>query len=260
MRIVRFEIEGRKRYGLLEGDSVVELGASPFRYAGWAAARGEAAYPLRSVRLLAPCRPSKIVGLGLNYRTHAAEIDLKLPAEPLIFLKPPTAVAGPGEAIVLPSSYRRVDYEGELAVVIGRRARNVPESLVRRYVLGYTCFNDVTEREIQRSDGQWTRAKGFDTFAPLGPCIRTDLDPGDLEVETRVNSELKQSGRTSALVFPVDTLVSFISRVMTLLPGDVIATGTPAGIGPLAPGDTVEVRIEGIGSLCNPVISNPASA
>ena len=205
------------------------------------------------MKLLAPCSPSKIVCLGLNYRSHAAETGFPIPEVPLIFLKPPTAVIGPGEHIILPRGTRRTDYEGELGVVMGRRAKGVSAKEASQYILGYTCFNDVTERHNQKDDGQWTRAKGYDTFAPLGPCIETEVSPADLKIETYLNGELRQSGRTSDLIFSVPRIVSFISEVMTLLPGDVIATGTPSGISGLRAGDVVEIRVESIGSLRNPV-------
>jgi 2-keto-4-pentenoate hydratase/2-oxohepta-3-ene-1,7-dioic acid hydratase in catechol pathway len=207
------------------------------------------------VRLLAPCTPSKIVALGLNYRSHAEEAKMPIPSVPLIFLKPSTAVIGHNDEIVLPSFSRRVDYEGELGVVIGRRAKDVLQDKSRDYILGYTCVNDVSERHIQKQDGQWTRAKSFDTFAPVGPWIETEIEPDDLKLETYLNGRLCQSARTSDLIFGVDEMVSFISSVMTLLPGDIISTGTPSGIGRINPGDAVEVRIEKIGNLKNIVVS-----
>jgi 2-keto-4-pentenoate hydratase/2-oxohepta-3-ene-1,7-dioic acid hydratase in catechol pathway len=210
--------------------------------------------PVCEVRLLAPCQPGKIVGVGRNYRQHAAELGHPLPAEPLIFLKPPTALAGPGDPIVRPRGFARVDFEGELAVVIGRRARHLRPDEALDHVFGYTCINDVSVRDLQQRDGQWTRAKGFDSFAPLGPCIATDLDPGNLRIRTLQNGVLRQDGSTADLIFDVPTLVAFVSRVMTLLPGDVIATGTPAGVSGMAAGDVVEIDIEGIGRLCNPVV------
>lgn len=207
-----------------------------------------------TVAILPPCMPSKIVGVGLNYKDHAEEMKKPIPDEPLIFLKPPTSVIGHGDVIIYPDHMSsRVDYEGELAVVIGKRAKWIREADWKEYVLGYTCINDVTARDLQAKDVQYTRAKGFDTFTPLGPLIETDLDPSDLEIKTTVGGELKQYSRTSQMIFPVPRLIAFISRVMTLLPGDIIATGTPAGIGPLKRGDTVEVEIEGIGVLRNRV-------
>ena len=213
---------------------------------------------LGDVRLLSPCVPSKIVCLGLNYRSHAEETGLPIPEQPLIFLKAPTAVIGPEEEIVLPPlSPRRVDYEAELGVVIGKRAKDVEPDRAKDYVLGYTCFNDISERHAQKGDGQWARAKSYDTFAPIGPWIETDVAPDDLQVEARLNGELRQSARTGDLIFRVPDLVGFVSSVMTLLPGDVIATGTPSGIGRMNPGDVVEISIEGIGTLRNRVVESP---
>jgi 2-keto-4-pentenoate hydratase/2-oxohepta-3-ene-1,7-dioic acid hydratase in catechol pathway len=209
--------------------------------------------PLAAVHLLAPCEPTKIVAVGINYRPHAAEIAFEIPAEPLLFLKPPSAVIGPEEAIILPAMSRQVEYEGELAAVIGRPAKDVPEEEALRYVLGYTCFNDVTARDLQKKDVQFTRAKSFDTFAPFGPWIETELDPDRVTIETKVNGELRQRAASSEMLRSTAMLVSFASRVMTLLPGDVLATGTPAGVGPLQAGDTVTVTIDQIGTLTNKV-------
>ena len=220
---------------------------------GTAFQKDGSSYLLSEVKLLSPCLPSKVVCLGLNYRPHAQEVKEALPANPLLFIKPSTAIIGPGDSIILPKSSKRVDFECELAVVIGKTAKQVPETQARSYVLGYTCFNDVTERQMQKDDGQWTRAKSFDTFAPLGPWIETEVDPDDLKLETYLNGEVKQSARTSELIFGISRLISFISGVMTLLPGDVIATGTPAGIGPVQAGDIVEIKIEKIGTLRNRV-------
>jgi 2-keto-4-pentenoate hydratase/2-oxohepta-3-ene-1,7-dioic acid hydratase in catechol pathway len=211
-------------------------------------------FPLEAARTLVPVFPTKIVGIGLNYRAHAAEMGKPLPDEPLMFLKPATAVIGPGEAIQLTKQSDRVDYEGELAVVIGQRCRDVSAADALRYVLGFTCCNDVTARDLQKKDVQYTRAKGFDTFAPVGPYLVTELDTANLQLETYVNGVQKQASTTADMIFDVPTLIAFVSSVMTLLPGDIITTGTPSGIGPLKRGDTVEVRIEGIGSLVNPVV------
>ncbi len=206
--------------------------------------------------VLAPIVPSKIVAIGLNYKDHAAETGKPLPKEPLMFLKPSTAVIGPGESIVIPEGAGRVDHEAEVAVVIGRRASHVPEDRAHEYVLGLTCLNDVTARELQTKDVQYTRAKGFDTFAPLGPCIATGIDyraPEGVRIEGWVNDERRQASSTRELIFSIDTLVAFISRVMTLVPGDVISTGTPSGIGSLKAGDRVTIKVEGVGELSNPV-------
>jgi 2-keto-4-pentenoate hydratase/2-oxohepta-3-ene-1,7-dioic acid hydratase in catechol pathway len=199
--------------------------------------------------------PSKIVCVGTNYRAHAAEMGKPLPDEPLLFLKPPSAIIGPGQAIVRPRGYERVDYEGELAVVIGRRARRVPPERALEHVAGLTCLNDVTVRDLQKKDVQFTRAKGFDTFCPVGPRVASGLDPSRLRLETRVNGKVRQSSSTADLIFDVPALVAFVSRVMTLEEGDLISTGTPSGVGNLEPGDLVEVEIEGIGVLANPVVS-----
>ena len=254
MRIVRFEFQGRTGYGILEGEKISVLWGTPYE-GGLANTTGEV-MSLPEMRLLAPCEPTKIVALGLNYRDHAAEFGRPIPDEPLLFMKPSTTVIGPDEDIRYPAMSRRVDYEAELAVVMGRTCRHVKEEDFRNYVLGYTCINDVTARDLQKKDGQFTRSKGFDTFAPLGPWIETAVpDPDNLLVEAYLNGERRQHSSTANMVFPVATLVSFISRIMTLLPGDVIATGTPAGIGPMAPGDVVEIRVEGIGRLQNRVVS-----
>jgi 2-keto-4-pentenoate hydratase/2-oxohepta-3-ene-1,7-dioic acid hydratase in catechol pathway len=250
MKIVRFDTGFKIQYGISDGDMITGLARPPFE--GIELTHNY--YRPTGVRLLAPCTPSKIIALGVNYRSHGEEMSHRIPSEPLIFLKPATAVIGHEDNIVYPESSQRVDYEGELGVVIKSLARNVTREDAAKYILGYTCFNDVTARDIQARDKQWTRAKGFDTFAPIGPCIETDLDPGNLSLETRLNGEIKQKASTSELIFDVFELVSFISRVMTLLPGDVIATGTSAGVGPMRPGDIVEVTIEKIGTLRNYVV------
>jgi 2-keto-4-pentenoate hydratase/2-oxohepta-3-ene-1,7-dioic acid hydratase in catechol pathway len=211
-------------------------------------------WAVTDVRLLSPILPSKVVCVGRNYADHAAETGAEVPAEPLLFLKPSTSVIGPRDTVRLPPQSRHVEHEAELAVVIGASgARRIDRSAAARAIFGYTCANDVTARDLQRSDSQWTRAKGFDSFCPLGPWIVTDLDPADLEVRCEVNEEVRQLGRTSDMVFDIATLVSYVSHVMTLLPGDVLLTGTPAGVGPLAAGDQVSVRIDGLGELVNPV-------
>ena len=211
--------------------------------------------PRVSARLLAPAAPTKIVAVGRNYADHAKERGKPVPKEPLLFLKPPSAVVGPGEPIRVPAWAGRVDHEAELAVVIGRRAVDLPgPERALDHVFAATCANDVTARELQEKDVQFTRAKGFDTFCPLGPCLATGLDLGRLRVSARVNGELRQDGRTEDLIFPVAHVVWYVSRVMTLLPGDIICTGTPAGVGPLRPGDEAEVEVEGVGVLRNPVV------
>ncbi|MBA7477499.1 putative protein YisK [subsurface metagenome] len=252
MKIVRFAIDKKVRYGILDGESIQGIEDKPYRYLK----PSDRYYQLSEVKLLSPCLPSKIVALGLNYRAHAEEAKAKLPNAPLIFLKPSTAVIGPEENITYPPSSHRVDYEGELGVVIRKPVWRVSVEDALDYVLGYTCFNDTTARDLQHSDGQWTRAKGFNTFAAVGPCIETELDPGNVVLETYLNGELKQHTNTNDLIYPIPELINFISHVMTLLPGDIIATGTPSGIGPMYPGDTVEIKIEPIGTLRNYVVSN----
>lgn len=248
MKIARFIKDGISRFGTVKGERVVEVDISgDFR-------ETSVSHPLDRVKLLAPCIPSKIVAVGLNYLAHAAELNRPLPEEPMLFIKPSTAVIGPGDAIIYPSHMsQRVDYEGELAVVMNRKAHMVPVEKAKEYILGYTCINDVTARDLQDKDIQFTRSKGFDTFAPLGPWIETDLNPLDVRIQTFLNGEKRQDTSTSDMIFNVFQLVSFISHVMTLLPGDVIATGTPSGIGPMKVGDSVEIRIDGIGGLTNVV-------
>ncbi|MGQ0668190.1 MAG: fumarylacetoacetate hydrolase family protein [Actinomycetota bacterium] len=249
MRLVRFRFGERIATGFVEGDVVHMLQGTFFENP---LPSGDE-IPLDDVRLLAPMLPSKIVAVGKNYPAHAAEFGQEVPDEPLLFLKPSTAVIGPGDPIPLLPVSRRVDFEGELAVVIGRIARRVEAEDASKYILGYTCGNDVTLRDLQRMDDQWARAKGFDGSCPLGPWIETELDPNDTRIETRLNGEVRQSGRTADMVYGVATLVAYITEFMTLLPGDVIMTGTPEGVGKLSPGDRVEVAIEGIGTLANPV-------
>lgn len=252
MKIVRFSVDSEIKYGILTGKSIQAIEDNPFPDIKPA----DQNYHLSKVKLLSPCTPSKIVALGLNYHSHAKELNTPLPNAPLMFLKPSTAVIGPEDKIVYPFSSNRVDYEGELAVVIRKPVWRVPIEKAMDYVLGYTCFNDVTARDLQGQNGQWTRAKGFNTFAAIGPCIETELDPSNVPVETHLNGELKQKGNTSDLIYSVPELINFISNVMTLLPGDIIATGTPSGIGPMYPGDTVEIKIKPIGTLRNHVVKN----
>ncbi len=252
MRIVRFAVDSRVKYGVLDTKSIQAIEGQPFRHIKLT----DQYYKRSQVQLLAPCTPSKIVAVGLNYYSHAKELDSPLPNAPLLFLKPSTAVIGPEDNIVYPATPARVDYEGELAVVMKKPVWQVSTEEALDYVLGYTCFNDVTARDLQRQDGQWTRAKSFDTFAAVGPWIETELDPANVVLETYLNGELKQRGNTNDLIYPVPELINFISNVMTLLPGDIIATGTPSGIGPMQPGDTVEIKIESIGTLKNYVVKN----
>jgi 2-keto-4-pentenoate hydratase/2-oxohepta-3-ene-1,7-dioic acid hydratase in catechol pathway len=250
MKIIRF-LDGRvPRYASVEDDLVYPFDDVPWEGAV-PAARG---LPRASLRLLPPCAPSKIIGVGKNYRAHAKEMEGAVPDEPLLFLKPPSALLANGEPIVRPRGYARVDFEGELAVVLGRRVHRASAAEALAAVFGYTCLNDVTVRDLQKKDIQFTRAKGFDTFAPMGPCIATGLDPRALRITTRLNGEIRQDAATSDMVFDVATLVSFVSHVMTLLPGDVITTGTPPGVGNMRGGDVVDIEIPEIGTLHNPVI------
>ncbi len=255
VRIARFSYgeaaSANFAFGAIDGDQIAVIDGHPFGDVSLTGTR----LPLSGVRLLPPILPSKIVAIGKNYADHAREMGGEPPAEPVLFLKPSTSVIGPGGSIVYPSLSQQVDFEGELAVVIGRLCRDVPVDRATDVVLGYTCANDVTARDLQRSDGQWSRAKGFDTFCPLGPWIDTEVDPSDLAITTTVNGETKQDARTSLLLHDVGELIAFASAVMTLLPGDVILTGTPAGVGPVVAGDEVSVTIEGIGTLTNTVAS-----
>ncbi len=260
MRFCRYQFENSVRYGLIEtvnGNEMITGTASELPTGPGDFARSEtAAAPLASVQLLAPVTPTKIVCIGRNYREHAKELNHPIPSEPLIFLKPPSAVLAPGGTILRPTALsQRVDHEGELGVVIGKRCHGLQAGEdVRDYILGYTCVNDVTARDLQNKDGQWSRAKGFDTFCPIGPVVVSGLDPsGGIRVQTRVNGQLRQDGTTSDFLFNLDTILRYIAQVMTLEPGDVISTGTPAGVGPLQAGDVVEITVEGVGTLRNPV-------
>jgi len=251
MKIVRYHYKDRVGYGLLKGQDVLRIQGDVF--GEWRESQRIA--DVEEIKLLAPALPTKIVAVGLNYRDHAEEVGLKTPDEPLIFLKPSTAVIGTGDSIRYPRMSSRVDYEGELGVIVKKKAKDVRPDEAWAYIFGFTCFNDVTARDLQGTDRQWTRAKGFDTFAPLGPWVETDLDPQQLKVETFLNGEIKQSSNTKNLIFGCYQLISFVSQIMTLMPGDVIATGTPSGIGSMSIGDQVDVVIEGIGTLTNTVVS-----
>ncbi len=252
MKIVRIDAEANDiTYGAVELEGIRLYHGSPFFQ--WE--RSETVLPITQVKLLAPVIPTKVVAVGKNYADHAAEMDSGVPETPILFMKPPTSVIGPLAPIKLPPQSREVHHEAELAVIIGKVTRNIDSEDVSSHVLGYTAANDVTARDLQRSDGQWTRAKSFDTFCPLGPAIDTEFDPTEPNsIMCTVNGEVRQEGVTSDLVFGVAELVSFISQVMTLLPGDVILTGTPGGVGPITDSDRVEVDIEGIGVLLNPVV------
>ncbi len=275
MRIARFAKGDGVAYGVVEGEpesggrpprpglTIAELHGHPFGVDPGGVRLTGSRFPLAEVRLLAPVLPSKVVAAGRNYASHAREMNGEPPArgpapsnaEPVIFLKPSTSVTGPGDAIKYPVKITdRVDFEGELAVIIGRLCRQVPRERAEEVVFGYTCANDVTARDLQARDGQWTRAKGFDTFCPLGPWIETGTNPTDLELTTTVNGEVRQQARTSELLCDVPGLIAHVSQVMTLLPGDVLLTGTPAGVGPLTDGDEVSVTIESIGTLTNRVV------
>jgi 2-keto-4-pentenoate hydratase/2-oxohepta-3-ene-1,7-dioic acid hydratase in catechol pathway len=252
MKIVRFKAGDDIAYGLAEADGVTLYQGTPF--VAWEPT--ETLIPWESVQLLAPVLPSKVVAVGKNYADHAEEMESDIPEEPIIFLKPATAVVGPNVHVVKPSESEAVHHEAELAVVIGRVARRVRAEDASQYVFGYTAANDVTARDLQRKDGQWTRAKGFDTFCPLGPAIETELDPLErLAVIARVNGEVRQAGFTVDMVFGVAELLEFITRVMTLLPGDVVLTGTPSGVGPVEVGDLMEIEVDGIGVLANRLVA-----
>ncbi|MCL6610932.1 MAG: fumarylacetoacetate hydrolase family protein [Peptococcaceae bacterium] len=248
LKMGRFDLGGEIFYGLVDGSRVSRV-EDPFR----SPVPSGRTYGLEELKVLAPCEPGKAVCVGLNYRDHALELGLEPPEEPVIFLKPASALAGPGDFIEYPDMSRRVDYEAELAIVIGARCKNVPAGDAPEYILGYTCANDVTARDLQAKDGQWTRSKSFDTFLPLGPYIITGINPDRLDISLYLNGEIRQKSNTSNLIFKTGELVSFISRVMTLEPGDVILTGTPAGVGPMQKGDRVEVVVESVGTLANTV-------
>jgi 2-keto-4-pentenoate hydratase/2-oxohepta-3-ene-1,7-dioic acid hydratase in catechol pathway len=257
--IARYRVEGEAHFGRLDGEAFLRLSDAPWRDGRETGARD----PRSAVTLLPPARPTKIVCVGLNYKAHIAESQSVVPGaepprEPLLFLKPASAAVAHGQPVRYPPGVTRLDPEGELAVVIGRRATRITPDQAPAHIAGLTAFNDVSARNYQRSDGQWTRAKGFDTFAPMGPWIATGLPPDDLAVSCRVNGSLRQSARSSDLLFPVPFLISFISRIMTLEPEDVIATGTPAGVAPVEIGDVLEVEVEGVGVLRNPVEAWPA--
>ena len=257
MRIARFADGDDPRFGVVGAEDGVEtiavLKGDPL-YAGFELTGQK--IPLANVRLLAPVIPrSKVIGIGKNYASHAAEMDGAVPSEPLVFLKPNTSVVGPDDAIMYPSASERVDYEGELAVVIGRICKDIAAADAAKVIFGYTVGNDVTARDLQATDGQWARSKGFDTFCPLGPWIETEFDPTSSRVTTELDGEVVQDQPTSDMVFDVPTLIAYVSSFMTLLPGDVILTGTPSGIGPMAPGQSVSVTIDGIGTLTNRVVA-----
>jgi 2-keto-4-pentenoate hydratase/2-oxohepta-3-ene-1,7-dioic acid hydratase in catechol pathway len=259
VRIARFAKGDGVAYGVVEGAgpgvTIAELHGHPFGVDPGGVRLTGNRYPLAEVRLLAPVLPSKVVGAGRSFPAHARETNREPPAEPVLFLKPSTSVTGPSDAIKYPVKItERADFEGELAVIIGRLCHGVPRERADEVIFGYTCANDVTARDLQARDGQWTRAKGFDTFCPLGPWMETGTDPSDLGITTMVNGDVRQHARTSELLWDVPSLVEYVSSVMTLLPGDVLLTGTPEGVGPLTHGDEVSVTIESIGTLTNKVV------
>ncbi|MFE0021634.1 fumarylacetoacetate hydrolase family protein [Amycolatopsis sp. NPDC059021] len=255
MRLARIAHPAGVAFASIEGDGddaqVLEIAEHPFGQPNFTGKR----WPLADVRLLAPILPSKVIAVGRNYAKHAAELGNEVPAAPMLFIKPSTTVIGPNAPIRRPADVGRVDFEGELAVVIGQPVKNVKAAQAGSVILGYTIANDVSARDLQKSDGQWGRAKGFDTFCPLGPWIETALDPADLSLKAEVDGEVKQDGRTADLVHKIPDLIEFVSGVMTLLPGDIILTGTPEGVGPIVDGQQVSITIEGIGTLTNPVVS-----
>lgn len=254
MRYVRFKHGETISYGTLEQHGLVRaMDGDPFT--GFVLQTHT--YALDSIKLLSPCLPSKGVCIGLNYRDHAEEVHAVLPKSPVVFIKPSGCTIGPNESIIYPNLSKRVDYEGELAIVIGKHTHRVTKEQAPEHILGYTCANDVTARDLQAPDGQWTVAKGFDTFMPLGPCITDEVDPRNLRIESRLNGEVRQQSNTSNLIFTCHYLVSYLSQVMTLYPGDVILTGTPSGIGQMKAGDVIEIEIEGIGTLRNTITARP---
>jgi 2-keto-4-pentenoate hydratase/2-oxohepta-3-ene-1,7-dioic acid hydratase in catechol pathway len=255
MKIVRFQEADQVRFGELEGSTIHELDGDPYA----AVRRTGRWYEMSLVHLRTPVAPSKIIGIGLNYRDHAIEHRVELPADPLMFFKAPSALIGSEEAIVLPNGIGTVDIEGELVVVLGHRARRLASHEAPHYILGYSCGNDVSARDIQKRDRMWpARSKSFDTFAAVGPWIETEVDPGKLRLRTRINRQVRQDGSTADMVFDVFDLVSFLSHVLTLEPGDCVFTGTPAGVSPIVPGDRIEVEIDGIGVLANSVCAGDA--
>jgi 2-keto-4-pentenoate hydratase/2-oxohepta-3-ene-1,7-dioic acid hydratase in catechol pathway len=265
MKYCRFTFGGNARYGAVESSDSTErithlFASAPEQGDAMQSPSGEAmeAVALSEASLVAPVQPTKIVCVGRNYRAHAAELDSEVPKEPLLFFKPLSALLDPGKEIRRPAVTARMDYEGELGVVIGKRCHKLASGAdVRPYILGYTAVNDVTARDLQKTDGQWARAKGFDTFCPVGPLVNTEIDPWKgVGIETRVNGKVRQQGNTRDFVFSLDVLIHYISNVFTLMPGDLICTGTPEGVGPLVAGDVVEVSVEGIGTLHNPVVND----
>jgi 2-keto-4-pentenoate hydratase/2-oxohepta-3-ene-1,7-dioic acid hydratase in catechol pathway len=251
MKLCRFLFEKKEFWGRIKQNQIIFLTQAPF----CAIKQSSQRIALNKVKLLSPVVPSKVVCAGLNYKEHIKELNLRVPEEPVIFLKPSTTIIGPNESIIYPRTVTQLDYEGELGIVISRLTRGIKESQVSDYILGFTCANDVTARDLQRKDGQWTRAKSFDTFCPVGPWIETRLNPDNLTIKTFLNNKIKQNSSTKNFIFSVPRIVSFISQIMTLLPGDLILTGTPPGIGPMQNNDQIAIEIQGIGRLINKVIN-----
>ncbi len=253
MKILQYKIGNTVSHGILKNRTVFNIEGNIFTdYT----IHEDYSYDLEKAVILPPVYPSKIIAVGLNYRDHAEEFNQPIPDEPVIFMKPPTSVIGHGDSIIYPDSSERVDFEAEIAAVVKKRAFQIKEENAQDYILGYTCLNDVTARDLQKRDGQWTRSKSFNTFCPIGPVIETEIDPNRVNIFSRLNGEVKQSSNTKNFIFPLFQLFSFVSKIMTLLPGDIITTGTPSGVGPMKPGDIIEIEVEGIGVLQNRVISD----
>ncbi len=254
MKILQYRKDNKEMYGVLKENKVYPIQGNIFtQFSVWED-RGQ---ELVGIKILPPVYPSKIVAIGINYRDHAEEFGHQIPEEPVLFMKPSTSVIGHGDAIVLPPSSNRIDYEAEIALIVKKEAYKVSENDASEFILGYTCLNDVTARDLQSKDGQWTRSKSFNTFCPIGPHMETDIDPNNVNIRSRLNGVIKQSSTTSNFIFPIFTLFSFISHIMTLLPGDIITTGTPSGVGPMKTGDVIEIEVEGIGVLKNFVENGP---
>ncbi|MEW6011321.1 MAG: fumarylacetoacetate hydrolase family protein [Euryarchaeota archaeon] len=257
MKIMRFTVDGKEKTGLIEDFNIIELGCSvveALNVKNIDKFKKNSSYPLENIKINAPVLPSKVVCVGLNYQDHAAELNMDLPEEPVIFLKPPTTIIGHQDHIIYPYSSHQVDYEAEMGIIISKKAKNIKENNAREFIGGYTIINDVTARDLQKKDGQWTRAKSFDTFAPIGPVIETQMNPDNQNIFLKLNGEIKQDSNTKNMIFEVEELLEFISHIMTLNPGDIIATGTPPGVGSLQPGDRIETGVEDIGVLKNQII------
>ncbi|MBU4534915.1 MAG: fumarylacetoacetate hydrolase family protein [Euryarchaeota archaeon] len=257
MKIIRFQMDGKEKTGLIEDLNIIELKSSVLESLNdinLDKFKKNSSYPLENIKIKAPVSPSKVVCVGLNYQDHAAELNMDLPQEPVIFLKPPTSIIGHQDSIIYPYSSHQVDYEAEMGIIISKKAKNIKEKNAGEFIGGYTVLNDVTARDLQKKDGQWTRAKSFDTFAPVGPVIETEMDPHNQNIFLKLNGEIKQDSNTKKMIFAVEELLEFISHIMTLNPGDIIATGTPPGVGSMQPGDRIEAGVEDIGVLENQII------